>query len=127
MNPSENLSTNWDFSRIKFFEIPFYATTAARTYKIYFNSSATANWTANPTASELWIEIEHWGHASNNFRTITKSTGTVNFTGSTAWQSLSVTATSAQAGMAYLRAYYAKGKETGKSNLFYVDPLPEVS
>ena len=127
VNPPQNLSTNWDFSRIKFFEIPIYATTAARTYKIYFNSSATANWTANPTASELWIEIEHWGHASNNFRTITKSTGTVNFTGSTAWQSLSVTATSAQAGMAYLRAYYAKGKESSKSNLFYVDPLPEVS
>ena len=127
VNPSTEIGTNWEPSQLKLLDLPIYSEAAQKTYQIYFNSSATANWTANPTASELWIEIEHWGHASNNFRKITKSTTTLNFTGSTAWQSLSVTATSAQAGMAYLRVYYAKPKETGKSNLFYVDPNPVIN
>ena len=127
VNPSTELGTNWEPSRLKLLDLPIYSEVGQKTYKIYFKSSATANWTANPTASELLIEIEHWGHTSNNFRKITKSTATLNFTGSTAWQSISVTASSAQAGMAYLRAYYAKGKESSKSNLFYIDPNPVIS
>jgi hypothetical protein len=127
VTPSTNLGTAWEASRIKLFEIPFYATTASKTYTVYFKTNATTDWTADPTAAELWIELEAWGHATNNFRKITKSTGVIDFNGSTAWQSLTVTVAPAQAGVAYLRCYYAKTKEASKSNVFFVDPIQEVS
>ncbi len=117
----------WTHSRLKLFEHAFYATTDEKTYEVYFRPTATADWTDDPTATELWIEVEYWGHVSNNFRRILKSTGLIDMNGSTAWQSLSVTVAPLQAGVLYLRAYYAKTKEAAKSNGFYCDPLSVVS
>lgn len=126
VTPTTNIANIWDFHRLKIFDIPIYASTSSKTYTVYFKTNDTANWTADPTAAELWIELEAWGHASNNFRKITKSTGTIDFNGSTDWQSLTVTVAPAQAGVAYLRCWYAKTKET-PSNVFYVDPLPVIT
>ena len=110
----------------KLLEIPIYATTDSKTYQVYFKTNATGNWTADPTADEFWIELEAWGHASNNYRKITRSTGVVDFNGSTDWQALSVTVAPAQAGVAYLRAWYRKSKEA-QSNEFFMDPLPVIT
>lgn len=127
VTPGANLSTSWEFGKLQIFEIPLYATTSSKTYTVYFKNSATTDWTADPTATELWIELEAWGHASNNFRKITKSTGTIDFNGNTVWQSLTVTVAPSQTGVAYLRCYYAKTKESGKSNVFFVDPIPVIT
>jgi hypothetical protein len=126
VTPNNKLSTSSEMSRLMLFEIPIYTTTASKIYTVYFRPSATGDWSADPTASELWIELEAWGHATNNFRQITKSTGTIDMNGSTDWQALTVTVAPAQAGVAYLKCWYAKTKEAG-SNIFYVDPVPIIS
>ena len=107
--------------------IPIYADTASRTYTFYFKTGATADWTANPTADELFIEARYWGHASNIQRIPIRSTGTVNFTGSTDWQSIALTVQPAQTGLIYMRVVYGKTKESSKSNVFYFDPIPVIS
>lgn len=128
ITPTIHFGTNWDRSKLKLFEIPIYATTASKTYTVYFASDSITEWVTNPTASELWVEFEAWGHTTNNHRKITKSTGTVDFTTDTDFnQSLSVTVAPAQAGVGYLRVYYAKTKEAADTNIFYVDPLPVIS
>lgn len=126
VTPTTNLGTVWSFSKLMLLELPIYATTDSKTYTVYFKSSGTGNWTNDPTASELWIELEAWGHASNNYRKITKSTGTCDFNGTTDWVSLAVTVAPSQSGVAYLRCWYAKTKEAG-SNIFYVDPVPVIT
>jgi len=127
VTPSANLSTVYDLSLLKPFELPFYATTDSKTYTVYFRPTAIADWDDDPTASQLWIELEYRPHAGNKPRVIKKSTGTINMDGSVSWQSLTVTAEPGQAGVAYLRCYYGKTKESGKANTFYIDPIPEVS
>ncbi|MEK0324762.1 MAG: hypothetical protein QQN63_03580, partial [Nitrosopumilus sp.] len=127
ITPTTVFSTNWEFGRLKCFELALYATTSSKTYTVYFRPGATADWTDDPTAAELWIELEYWGHASNNFRRITKSTGVIDMNGSSAWQSLAVTVAPAQAGVVYLRCYYAKTKESAKDNKFFIDPIPVVT
>ena len=126
VTPTTNMTTIWDFNKLMLLELPIYATTASKQYDIYFRPNTTAEWTTDPTASELWIELEAWGHATNNFRKITKSTGVIDMNGSTAWQALSVTVAPAQAGVAYLRCWYAKTKEAG-ANVFFADPIPVIS
>ena len=111
-------------SVLKLIDLPIYANTTSKTYTFYFKPDDTAEWTTDPTASELWVELEAWGHATNNFRKITKSTGVVDFNGTSGWQSISVTVAPSQAGVAYLRVYYSKPKESGKTNVFYFDTLP---
>ena len=123
VTPSINLGSIWEYSKLLLFEIPIYATTASKTYTIYFNLP-DANFTVDPTAAELWIELEAWGHASNNHRKITKSVGTITSDGT--WRALTVTVASAQAGVAYLKCYYCKTKEAA-SNIFYVDPVPLIT
>ena len=125
--PSTDIGAVWEHSHVKLFEYGFYTTTDEKTYTVYFRPSATADWTADPTAGELWIELEYWGHASNNFRRITKSTGVIDMNGSTAWQKLTVTIAPSQAGVAYLRCWYAKTKESGKSNIFFCDAKVEIA
>jgi len=128
ITPNTQLSTAWEHSRLKLFEAPFFATTSSKTYTVFFASDTTTEFTANPTAAEFWCELEYWGHATNNFRRITKSTGTVDFTTDTDFdQSLAVTVAPSQEGVAYLRCYYAKTQESGKTNVFYVDPIVVVS
>ena len=125
--PSTRLSTIWKYSRILVFEYPIYAATGSKTYTVYFRPTATADWTADPTNTELWIELEAWGHASNNYRKITKSTGVIDMNGSTSWQTLTVTVNPAQTGVAYLRVYYAKTKESGKANTFFTDTKIDIA
>lgn len=107
--------------------IPIYADTTSRTYTFYFKTGATTDWTANPTASELFIEARYWGHASNVQRIPIRSTGTVSFTTTTDWQSIALTVQPAQTGLIYMRVVYGKTKESGKSNVFYFDPIPVIS
>ena len=127
VTPSTDLSTAWEHSRVKLFEYGIFATTASKKYEIFFRPTATADWTADPTAGELWIEVEFWGHASNNFRQIVKSTEVIDMNGSTTFTALSVTVAPAQAGVLYLRAYYAKTKESAKANTFFCDPVPVIT
>ena len=128
VTPGAKMMTSWGFSRQLIFEYPIHATTDSKTYTVYFASDDNTDWTADPSASELWIELEYWGHASNNFRRITRSTGTIDFSTDTDFdQTLAVTVAPAQTGVAYLRAYYAKTLEGGNSNIFYCDPRIEIT
>ena len=127
VTPSADLAPAWEHSRVKLFEYGIYATTASKKYEIFFRPTATADWTADPVAGELWIETEFWGHASNNFRQIVKSTEVIDMNGSTSFTALSVTVAPGQAGVLYLRAYYAKTKESGKANTFFCDPVPVIT
>jgi hypothetical protein len=127
VTPSTDLATAWEHSRLLLFEYPVYATTDAKTYTVYFRPSAVGDWTDDPTAAELWIELEYWGHATNDHRRIVKSTGVIDMNGSDAWQALTVTVTPSQAGVAYLRGWYAKTKEGGKTNVFYCDTKIVIS
>lgn len=127
--PTTNTATVWDFTKIMLFEYPIYTNTASKQYDVYFNSTSTAGWTNDPTNTELWIECEYWAHDTNatSTRKINKSTGLIDFNGSTSWQSLSVTCQPTQTGILYLRGWYAKTKESGKMNEFYVDGTPVIN
>lgn len=132
--PSSNTNNKWEFSMQKLFEYPIYADTTSKTYSMYFMSTSTSAWTANPistaTTSEMWIECEYWNFPTTgtSTRAIKKSTGTMNFTGSTAWQALSVTCQPTTSGMLYLRGWYGKTLEgSGKMNEFYMDTTPVIN
>lgn len=112
-------------SRDGWFEL--YADTTSRTYTFYVKTNATSNWTANPTADELFIEAMYWGHASNNFHCVKRSTATVSLTTLTTWQAIAITVAPAQAGKLFLRLVYGKAKESAKSNELFIDPDPVVS
>lgn len=105
--------------------IPIEHDTSETTYTVYVKTNATANWTADPTADELELAFEAWGHATNNYRKITKSTDVADFNGVTTWEPLAVTVTPAQAGVGYLTLKYRKPKEASVSNEFYVDLFVE--
>jgi len=124
-NASSTFATVWELSHQKLLELSIYATTDSRTYDIYFRPTLTSDWTTDPLATELWIELEYWGHATNNFRRIIKSTGTIDMNGSTAWQKLSVSVAPAQEGLAFLRVWYAKPQEDTDS--FFFDPIPVLT
>lgn len=124
VTPSADLDTNWEFSRLLLFEYPIYAVKdVAKTYTVYFKSDDDTDWDADPLNTELWIEAEYWGHATNVHRKITKSTGVCNNfdADDTIWDTLTVTVTPLQTGVLYLRGYYCKTKEAGKSNIFFCD------
>lgn len=114
--------------KIKLFDYPITTDTSSKTYTVYFQSP-NGSWTANPTNQELWIECDYWAHATNatSTRKVKKSTGTLNFTGSTAEQSLAVTCQPSQSGITYLRGWYAKTKEAGKTNNFIVGLKPVIN
>lgn len=127
VTPNTYIST-YENAKVLLFEYPIYADTSNKTYTAYFKSSGTANWTNDPTADELWIELEYWGDATNKYRKIVKSTGICDFNGDdTTWHSLTVSAQPAIAGVAYLRCWYAKPKESAKSNIFYADTKVEIT
>ena len=117
-------------SMLQLFEYPIYTDTTSKTYSVFFSSTSTAGWTADPTASEMWIECEYWAHpvtTGTTTRAVKRSTGVLDFNGSTAWQSLAVTCQPTATGVLYLRGWYGKPQESGKSNWFYVDPTPVIS
>jgi hypothetical protein len=127
--PGTRLSNKADYHMLQLFEYPIYTDTSSKTYSVYFMSTTTGTWTANPTNKELWIECEYWNYpaaAATSTRTTTRSTGVLDFTGSTAWQSLSVTCQPTQTGILYLRGWYGKPRESGKINEFYVDSTPVI-
>lgn len=114
-----------DLGSLKIFEYPVYLPAAERTITAYFKSSGTGNWTDDPTATEFYIELEYWETSTKRKRI--KSTGTCDFNGDdSSWHSLTVTATPAQAGVAYIRCWYGKTKEAG-SNIFYADTKVEIT
>lgn len=123
VTPSDKLATAWELSKILLFEYPIYANTDSKTYTVYFKSDDDTDWDADPTNAELWIEAEYWGHATNVQRIIKKSTGVCNNfdADDTVWDTLTVTAQPGQTGVLYLRGYYCKTKEGGKSNIFFCD------
>lgn len=125
LTPGSLFNPVWLHSTQKLFEYPIYADTSSKQYDVYFRPGSIAEWTANPTADELWIEAEYW--AGNKHRQITKSTTTLGFTGSTDWGPISVTAQPNTSGVLYLRGWYAKPKEAGNNNIFYVDTKPTIT
>ena len=122
-----SLSADWELANLKLFEYPIYNDTAATTFDIYFLASVSAEWTADPLVTELWIECEYLTTANQPTRTIKKSTGVLDFNGTTTWQNLSVQCTPIQSGILYLRGWYAKPRESGKSNVFYINPKPVIT
>lgn len=124
------------YSYMKLFEYPIYSDAASHTYTMYFNSTSTAQWTTNPltqtatgsSTPELFIECEYYNESSgaDRYTKRSNSASDVDFAGSTAWQDISVTCTPAQAGVLYLRGWYAKPKETG-GNIFYMDTTPVIN
>ena len=125
-SPATSMSANTPYSLLKLFEYPIYTDDSSKTYTMYFNSTSTAAWTTDPTADEFWIECEYYNETSGADRILKKSTGVVDFNGSTDWQSLAVTCDPTQAGILYLRGFYGKPKET-PMNEFYMDTRPEIS
>jgi len=118
---SGEFTPNWETSSQLLFEYPIYHDTSSKQYDVYFKPQSTGDWGGDTSSDEMWIEFEAWGHASNNYRKITKSTGSLDFDGSSDWQALSVTVAPAQTGIGYLRAYAATS--TGK---FFVDVAPVI-
>ena len=93
---------------------------------MYYYATSTTAFTADPTASEFWIECEYYNHATNAERKLKKSTGTIDFNGTAGWQALSVTCQPTQAGVLYLRGWYGKPADAGGNN-FYQDNTPVIS
>jgi len=123
---STNLDTDWDFSKIQLFEYPIYADTTNKTYTMYFMATASAEFNVLPTAANLWIECEFYGETSEADRKLTKSTGTITADDGS-WYGISVTCQPTQAGVLYLRGWYAKTKETGYDNELFMDVAPVIS
>jgi hypothetical protein len=124
--PSANVSTN-EAMRIIPIKINLHKSTVKKTYKVFFKSDATTNWTANPTASELFLELEFYDTSSHTYKRTDVSTGTLNFTGSTDVQYLTISATPTTSGIGILRVVYGKPKESGKSNEFKIDPVVAIT
>jgi len=110
-------------------DYPISLGTDETTVKFYLNGVSTGEWTANPTADELYIDVSYFKHATNTFRGSDKSTETVDFINTAGWSednTISITFTPAQSGLAYIRLIYGKSKESG-NNIFYVDTKPVIS
>lgn len=127
--PSTAISSDWEWSRILLFEYPVHTDTTSRDYQVFFKAgTTTVEFATSPTADELWIECEYWGHASNNFRRLKKTTATMDFTTDADFdQSLTITCNPSQTGILYLRVWYAKTKESDFDNVFFVDPRPVIT
>jgi len=106
---------------------PIYLAAGTHTIKFYFKTENTTDWTANPTADELYIEAEFLSDASSVVTELKRSTDTLDFTSSTDWQSISIQVTTAQDGLVYLKMPYSKTKEASKTNIFWFDPHIEIS
>ena len=122
-------------SYIKLFEYPIYADTSSKTYSMWFNSTSTSNFTVSPltatatgsTTPELYIECEYYAASSGADRFLKRSntSDATQFSSVTTWEDISVTCQPTQAGILYLRGWYAKPKET-PTNYFYMDTTPTI-
>lgn len=132
VTPSDDLAvphSQWAVSSYTLFDYPiFLEADAEKTFTVFFAAADNADWDVNPTTAELHIEVEYWGHATNAARRRLRSTGSVDFITDTDFdQSLSVTFTPLQSGLAYIKCVYGKKKETAKDNLFFADPAVVIS
>lgn len=134
VSPTAAVDESFYTTHIKLFDYAIYTNTTSRQYDFYFRTSTTTTeWTANPTASQLWIECDYWAHntskdtTATSSRKVKKSTGTVDFAGNADWQTLSVTCAPTQTGILYLRGFYGKSRETSQSNEFLIDSTPVVT
>lgn len=118
--PSTEISTDNINSRVLLNEWIIDADTTSKTYTVYFNLPA-ADFTAAPLATELYLEVEYLENASAVERIVETSTGTVLADGN--WNTITITAQPNATGLLYLRAYYAKTKESGKTNINYTDTV----
>ena len=128
-----------DRMAMKIFEYPFYLSTNARTYTVYLNrgirTAGQYAWAGDPTADECFLEMEYFASKTTGDRFMThgvrrkdRSTSDLTFqSGSGGWEALAVTVTPETEGVGYLRLWWKKPKEAGKSNTFYVDPKVEVT
>jgi len=123
---STTIDNDSEFLNIQLFEYPIYADTSNKKYEMYFMATASGEFNALPTNTELWIECEYYGAASGAYRRLTKSTDVMAADDGT-WDPISVTCQPAQAGILYLRGWYAKPLETGYDNKLFMDIAPVVS
>lgn len=126
---------NYPRSNLKLFEYPIYTDTSSKTYTMYFRTSATSAFTINPltqtatgsTTPELYIECEYYpGSDADRVLKRSNTASAVSFTSDTNWYGISVTCQPGNAGLLYLRGWYAKPREA-VSNEFYMDLTPEIS
>jgi hypothetical protein len=136
-NNGSGFSTqNFPHSYLKLFEYPIYSDGTSETYQIYFRSATSGSFTTSPltnvqtgsTTPELFIECEYYGASSGAERFLKRSTtsAAVAIAGNTTWDDLSLTCDPAQAGILYLRGWYAKPREAA-SNKFYMDTTPVIN
>jgi len=128
VNPHTGVGTDLT-NRIELFEIPIQLSAdEEKTVTVYFASDDNTDWANNPTADELYVEASYWGDATNKFRRVTRSTGTVDFSTDTDFdQTLTVTFTPKITGLAYIKVFYGKPLEAYSYNIFYCDPKIEIS
>jgi hypothetical protein len=112
---------------IQIYEYDVYLAAQEYTVTCDVLSDTTANWTADPTAAEFFLEVACWGHATVVLRREYRSTEVPDFNGSTAEQTLSVTCTPSAAGYAKVRLVYLKPQESGKSNIFHANPKIRIT
>lgn len=124
VHSSSYLGTDAEWRKLLVHEAYLYLAAESNTITVYLNLPA-ANFTAAPVAGELWIEAEFLKDATNSGRQLIKSSGTVAADGT--WDPLTVTFTPSAAGECFLRVWYCKTLEGGKSNDFFVDPEPVIS
>jgi len=123
VTPNADFNPDYQLGRLRIFEYAIYQAAGAKTYTVYFKSDDDTDWGADPLATELWIEAEGWGSATFNHRILVKSTGTCDEfdNDDTVWDTLTVTITTLQNGVVYLRGWYCKPKEGGNDNIFFCD------
>lgn len=122
-------------SYIKLFEYPIYTDTSSKTYTMYFRSASSSSFTVDPltqtavgsSTPELYIECEYYNDATDADRMLKRSNtaADADLTGNVDWQDISVTCQPTQAGVLYLRGWYAKPREAS-TNQFYMDTTPEI-
>ena len=127
VTPGENIGPDFPDNRIEVLNMPIYSDASSKTVTVYVKTNATTNWTANPTAKQLILEVEYIISSSPYHRKVIASASTANFIGSTSWIALTIAFTPFLSGQFYLRLLYGKPKESGKLNEFFVDPKFEVS
>ena len=129
---SDNYERQWrNYGSLLIFEYPFYLSKNSRTYTINIrpdtgDSGTEFSWLSIPTGQDIYLEMEFFDTDTTTDRLqqnrkLKRSNSGIDMS-TDAWSQLSVTVTPKSEGVGYLRLWYAKARETGKVNTFYVDP-----
>lgn len=124
---------NYPASYIKLFEYPIYTDTSSKTYSMYFMATSSTAFNSAPFTStqtgsstpELYIECEYYNETSGADRFLKRSNTASAFAADGTWDPISVTCQPTQAGILYLRGWYAKPND-GRSNRFFMDTTPVI-